>query len=199
MCLLLDTETTGLKPPIEVIELAYVQLPLKGTEFPFKYKDCLNFALFDIKSKEELGIVHERFKPSGKIDPFASNIHGIYFKDLIHCRPSNELILPEGVRTFMGYNVNFDHRVLGKPNVNLICLMQIAKKLWKGEKDLVNFKLTELIKFLYPEQGKAWVENAHGAVVDVNLTYLVLLKVIEKLPKLSSLGELVKLTSQPKA
>ena len=195
MILLLDSETTGLKPPIEIIELAY--LTLTNNVSIYKAMSKLN-PLTDF----EWAIFSERFKPVGEIHPQASELHNIYLRDLLKCRPSAEVKIPSDTTILLGYNIIFDHRVLGKPNTKLICLWQIAKKIWKQDKldkKLENFKQTTLINYLYPETEGELTKNAHGAEADVKLSYLLLLKVIEKLPRLKTLDELVELTTQPKS
>ena len=193
MILLLDTETTGLTPPIEVIEIAYLTLANSiGQKLNFNPLTDFEWAM---------PTYTERFKPSGQIHPQASEVHRIYLKDLLKCRPSSEVKIPSDTTILLGYNISFDHRVLGKPNTKLICLMQIAKKLWAIDKKnniLPNFKQTSLIEYLYPEIRGELTKTAHGAVADVKLSYLLLLKILEKLPKVKTLDELVKLTTQPK-
>ena len=106
MILLLDTETTGLTPPIEVIEIAYLTL-----------SNTISKELTDFEWA--MPTYTERFKPSGPIHPQASELHRIYLKDLLKCRPSSEVKIPSDTTILLGYNISFDHRVLGKPNTKL--------------------------------------------------------------------------------
>jgi exodeoxyribonuclease X len=98
----------------------------------------------------------------------------------------------------IGHNTAYDHRVFGKPDVKLICTKELAQLVFPKDKGLKNHKLTTIIEWLYPEDGATLVANAHGAVLDCKLVYLVLLKVLEKLPQVETWEQLASLCSQGK-
>lgn len=189
--LIIDSETTGLQAP-EPIEVAYFGLSnienlrkciLMGEDF-----------LIDHTLNKLDHYYLERFNPSKAIDAGASRVNGIYKKDLLTCRKSSEFTLPTETEYFIGHNVAFDHRVLGKPEVKLICTKELALLVFNRETGLGNNKLTTLIEYLYP--GRGLTVNAHGALHDCKLVYLLLLKILEKLPKIETWDELSNLCSQ---
>lgn len=191
--IIIDTETTGLKMP-QAVEVAYI------TMHP-ELKEIKNRFEFELETQhEEDGLVtfNERFKPSKAIEEGASRTHGIYMKDLLHCRPSKEFELPKHTY-FIAHNANYDHRVLGKPETTMICTLQLARLAYDKDKiGLANHKLTTLIAFLYKEEGMAMIKDAHGALEDCKLTYYLILKLLEDMPYINSWADMAKLCKQAK-
>jgi exodeoxyribonuclease X len=192
--LIIDTETTGLVAP-EPIEIAYFGLGtitnLRNSIF-LGEDTIIRWLMNDLDS-----YYLERFNPSKAIDAGASRVNGIYKKDLLTCRKSSEFTLPTETEYFIGHNIAFDHRTLGKPNVKLICTKELSLLTFNRQTGLGNNKLTTLIEFLYP--GRNLTINAHGALHDCKLVYLLLIKILEKLPKIGTWDELSNLCSQGKA
>lgn len=164
---ILDCETTGLKAP-EVVEVGYI--PMIDLH---KYEDN---QLITAKHT----VYQERFKPSKPIEAGATAIHGIYFKDVVGCKPFSfpELNLPKTVNFIIGHNISFDHRAMGKPElpVKYICTLKLAKLLWPG---LKSYKLTSLMEEHFPEFYNSLIENAHGALIDCKLVLLLLYQAVQ--------------------
>lgn len=186
--IIIDTETTGLKAP-QAIEVAYIELNSDLSKLIDRYS---------VEEKANHVFYNERFKPSKAIEEGASRTHGIYMKDLVHCRKTSEFALPEHTY-FIAHNAKYDHRVLGKPKTNIICTLQLARMIYDKDKiGLANHKLTTLIAFLY-DDGMDMIKNAHGALEDCRLTYALLLKLLEDMPYIDSWEALAKLCTQDKA
>jgi exodeoxyribonuclease X len=185
--LLLDTETCGLTnhPKYghpQVIELAYYDLT------------NTNLKTLNLTSLDSVNSYVERFKPSMPIHPQASRVNGIYEKDLLHCRPSEDIDIGE-VAYIIGHNPQFDVRCLNIKGVKLICTKELAQLTITGQ---ANNKLTTLIAYLYPEQSEELLKTAHSALQDCKLSFLILLSVLDLLPNVNSFDQLAKLCSQGK-
>jgi exodeoxyribonuclease X len=169
--LLIDTETTGLKEP-DIIEVAHVFLPETLEEF----RAIDHTTLCWIYSQD---LFARRYRPNKAIDPGASKIHGIYMKDLLRCARSSTFKLPE-CSYLVGHNVQFDHRALRKPNVDLICTLKLARiSLDKKKHHIRNHKLTTLVEYFGHDSLFHNLQGAHTAVEDVIFTYLVLASLCE--------------------
>lgn len=164
---ILDTETTSLKAP-EVIEVGF--LPMLDLHF---YPRNL---LITAKHTE----YQERFKPSKPIEARATAIHGIYYKDVVGCKPFtfSELAIPKTANFIIGHNISFDHRAMGYPehSKKYICTLKLAKLLWPG---LKSYKLTALMEEHFPEFYNSLIENAHGALIDCKLVLLLLYQAVQ--------------------
>lgn len=180
MTYVLDTETTGLgnHPTFghpQVIELAYIKLPtLRDIEgFLNNHTDYIKYT--------------ERFKPSISIHKQASEIHGIYFKDVLKCRKSEDIQLPS-MEYMVGHNIQYDHRCLGKPNVKLICTQQLAKKIDKHfGVGFPNVKLEGLVSYFNPSYNHG---NYHKALEDCAKTIYVLFSLLKFIPGITTWDEL---------
>ena len=190
--IIIDTETTGLKPPIEAVEVAYIELNSDLSKLADRYT-----------TEEKVLHVHyqELFKPTGPIHPQASKVHGKYMRDLIHCRKSAEFELPEH-SYFIAHNANYDYRVLNRPDTTLICTKQLAEIAFEIDKDkgsLRNHKLVTLIDHIMPEEQAAeLLKDAHGAMGDCIMTYHLLLEIQRRLPHITTWAGLASLCTQPK-
>jgi exodeoxyribonuclease X len=203
---IIDTETTGFKYPREVTEVAYQEITwncissgltslLEGYS-PF---DILN-AVFQEETANRRSYYLSRFKPNKKIEEGAAKITGITDELVKDCPPSSSLILPK-MTYFIAHNAVFDYDVLGKPDVMRICTMEIAQNIFAAYKKdgLKNNKLGSLIEFFYPNESIELLATSHGALQDIKLVYLLLLKIAEKLPKADSFEYLLRYCSQGSA
>jgi len=184
-----DVETTGLNnhPTLgrpQVIELTTIPLD----EDLVIYKNKLASVDIDYLSNALQAIAYtERFLPSMPIHPEAIKVHGIYYKDLMGCRKEETLTFSPTVKYMLGHNIKFDHRCLGKPDVKLICTMELAKVIDKHFK--LNFdshKQDNLIVHFYGEEARKVVKDKHDSFTDTVKTVMLLKKLLEFIPAIDS-------------
>jgi hypothetical protein len=53
-------------------------------------------------------------------------------EDLVDCPPHSDFRLPEGIEYLVGYNVDYDWRVIGEPPIKRICVLALARSLLPG-------------------------------------------------------------------
>ena len=142
---IIDTETTGFKDPVEVIELGALGL-----------KDLGTLAIADE--------VNMRFRPSKPIELGALATHHIMDEELVDCPPSSELQLPDMVYA-VGHNVDFDCRALGiigeVKRIDTCCLAKLLAPRLSG------YSQSALIYHFYRSQAREWLTGAHSAYTDV--------------------------------
>ena len=190
-----DTETTGLKEP-QACEIGWIEVHPELSEFR---KGTVENPISILKENSIfISVYSQRFKPTKPIEAGASKVTGIYMKDVFNCPCITTFEFPKTVKYMIGHNIAFDHRVFGQPDVKLICTKELAQLVFPKKDNLTSHKLTSLIEWLFPEEGKELIENAHGALLDCKLVYLLLLKVLEKLPQVDSWEKLSSLCSQGK-
>jgi DNA polymerase III epsilon subunit-like protein len=165
--LILDTETTGLSSKDEVIELSY--LPITN------FNDIIEFSelLLDNETLSQLKM--QRFLPSVKINSSAFKVHGIGFRHLLG-KPKSKMILEYLPKAdmYVGHNVKFDHRMLGRPDIALFCTWELFKKMDKIHKtNRESYKLDILFTQLYPNLTK-FVPEKHSSEHDVYKVLLLL-------------------------
>jgi exodeoxyribonuclease X len=151
---ILDTETTGFEDP-EPIEVGII----------------------DVESRREY---REQLKPSKPISLGAMATHHILDSDLAHgCRPSSEFKFTQVVEPMfgpfdciIGHNVEFDWKVIGCPDVKLICTCAIARDLWP---EIDSHTLGAMMYFLMDrEEARTMLKNAHSAIADCHMAMMLL-------------------------
>lgn len=150
--LIIDTETTGHDEPHQFIEVAYGVLPQLG--IPLAVKRW----------------VSKRFNPGRASKLAAINTHHIHESELDGLPHPSEFQLPP-CEYFIGHNIDFDHKVLGHPDVKLICTLALARYIWPN---LDSHKLGALVYHVDREHGKILTKEAHSALADVKNTAMVL-------------------------
>jgi DNA polymerase III epsilon subunit-like protein len=186
--IVLDTETTGVSKKDQVIELSYIPLPSTIPCIKSKVEEFDSLSLF-AENLKKISYV-ERFRPDVEIHPKAQEVHGILYRDLLKCKPVKEMEVPK-VKGFLGHNIQFDHRMLGKPEVQLICTLGLAKALDKQYAiGLGTHKLDDLMSFYYKEQAEQLKSEYHSAFMDCIKTILVLIKLLEKVPAIETFDQL---------
>src|SRR5574343_513463 len=154
--IILDTETTGLTPdrnPIEVYWRGYLDIPENFTSFESVKTD-----------KEFLA----RFKNQIPISAGAYNVHKISekaLKGLSVYRDESDLNLPDSVQFICGHNIRFDTetcKIVGR--FQEICTLKVLKKLYP---DLKSYSLGKVINEFFPETYLKFKNRAHSAKVDV--------------------------------
>lgn len=190
----LDTETTGLKnhPKLghpEIVQLSL--LPMQGdlTDL-ISYSKTNSFEKLVLKLKAETKT--ENFLPSQPIDKRATDVHGLTRRNLVGSRLSKHAILDTDTKVILAHNAAFDYRCLGKPEgIESICTMKLTKKLDKQlDLGVKNFKLVTLISHFYGEEAEEALTHAHTAEMDTVMVVLLLLKLLDYMPKVQSMEDL---------
>lgn len=156
--LVLDTETTDVKEP-QAVEVAWLEID------------------------EKLNVINQfeqRYKPSKKISFGAMAIHGITEGDVFGCPPHDSFELPQGTEYIIGHNVDFDWRVIGAPSVKRIDTLKVARSQWPG---MDSYTLGAMIFYLYGQQAKEMVRNAHSALADCHLCLKLLKAAYDRMGK----------------
>jgi DNA polymerase III epsilon subunit-like protein len=140
----MDCETTGLKQPIQIVEVAWLELDEN---------------LKIIPDTAESYIVN----PGRFIEPSASGVHGIRDKDITDDLPvAADLTWPEGEIILVAHNIIYDRPLL-EPHVNIIdgiCTMNLARRMLPKAQ---NHKLPTLSA--YCELPRTLPHRAHGDIL----------------------------------
>jgi len=196
--IILDTETTNL-PHLggEACEIAFFEANIDQLQADASAIAMVNWgaSLQDVPNK-----FHQTFMPKGEFSPRASEVNGFTKEKLIGSPCISTFKFPTDVTYMIGHNIMFDWQMVTKPNVKLICTKELSikyltKQSGKGTKGVNT--LTGLIERYYPEEAKELIANAHSALQDCKLTYLILLKILEVAPELNSFEKLAEQCSQP--
>lgn len=170
-----DSETTGLKNP-RPVEIAWVECD------------------------DNLNIIHRvesLIDPECAIEPGASAVHGIYYKDVAEAPTMREFFtyvqdnpFGYGDVVFVAHNAKFDLPMF-KPYIanhdGTVCTLKLARRLYK---EAPNHKLQTLREFLGLEYGAA-----HRALGDVITTHALLKRVMIDFDL--SLEEIIELHNTP--
>lgn len=156
--LILDTETTGVVEPIEVVEVAWMRL---------RAADKLVVAdSFD-----------QRYRPTKPIEVGAMAAHHIMDEDVVDCPPSAAFALPSDCTIIIGHNVDYDWRVIGEPRVRRIDVMAMA---WKAWPELGKVTQGALLYAIDRERARSLLKDAHSALQDVRNCLIVLRAIAAK-------------------
>ena len=172
--LILDTEVTDLNSPA-IVEAAYSFSSMEGGEL------------------QHSSIVTGRFNPGKRISAGASAVHGIADEDVAACPPASSLVLPDH-QYLVGHNVDFDWKVVGRPDVRRICTLALSRHLWPAE----SHSLAAMIWLLEPTAtARELTRGAHGAAADVLMVQVLLGHILDRLPvAVVSLEELWEVSEQ---
>ena len=108
--IIFDAETTGLIDPIQAVEVAYLRITYPNL--------AINSTFL------------QRYKPSKPIELGALSVSHILMEELENCPPSSSFKLPEDVTHIIGHNIDYDWKVIGKPEVKRICTKALSMFLW---------------------------------------------------------------------
>ena len=152
--IILDTETTGLIEPIEAIEVAWQEVVFEDQHVD-KTTECFL----------------QRFKPSKPIEFVALATSHILMSELLDCEPSSSFKLPEDTEYLIGHNIDYDWKVLGKPNVKRICTKAMAPHLIPN---IDSYSQSALLYYFHGEFAKPLLKEAHNALDDINNNFRLL-------------------------
>lgn len=187
--IVIDTETTGVSSKDQVIQMTYIPLPENIVILREAFELSQNSPKVFAEDLKNLSTT-QMFKPNVPIHPKAQETHGIRYVDLLKHPPVSTLKAPEA-DVYLGHNISFDHRMLGKPDVKLICTMALAKQIGKKHGlDFPNHKLDDLTIHFFEKDAIAVTPEYHNAYMDCVKTLLVLLKLLEYTPGIKSWKEL---------
>jgi len=197
--IILDTETTNL-PHLggEACEIAYFEVHETGIVSDCKMLDIAHCV--SDKHWSQANKFHQTFLPKGEFSPRASEVNGFTKENLKGSPCISTFVFPTDVTYMIGHNIMFDWQMVTKPDVKLICTKELSiKHLTKqsGAGTKGNNTLTGLIERYYPDEAKELIANAHSALQDCKLCYLILLKVLEVAPELDSFEKLAEQCTQP--
>lgn len=155
--LIIDTETTGIDSP-EAVEIAWVAIDIGAQVIP-------------------PGGWCARFRPSKQISLGALATHHILDEELRDAPPASTFRLPDGVEYIIGFNVDYDWRVIGEPPVKRIDVCAMCRSLWP-EAD--SHSQGAMMYLLEREAARESLKAAHSAAADVMNCRVILSHVIHK-------------------
>jgi exodeoxyribonuclease X len=156
--IIFDTETTGKNDPF-LIEAAWLEL---NSLTPFLTSGAFN----------------QRYNPSKKIELGALAVHHILDEELTNCPPSSTFELLDSTEYLIGHNIDYDWRVIGKPEIKRVCTLALARQAWP-EIDAHN--QSALLYFVDRKNARHKLKNAHSALADVENCAFILNQIIIKL------------------
>ena len=185
--LIVDTETTGIGSSDRMIEYAHLSLPtLEQLQ-----------AVSPIYSYDGITQLNSVWNPGVGICAEATAVNG-WTKERYAEHPPVEGFQIETTNYIIGHNIDFDCRFIGEPTAKRICTIRLAKLAWpKTANGVTSYKLTSLIEYFIPD-GKTLVKEAHGALADCYLTFILLDEILKRFPRVTSWEELYQLQA-PKA
>ena len=177
---IVDTETTNRKPPLEIIEAAWIKLPMAADltgDDPDLIPDLGPVNLY----RAVLNRYCERFKPSVPITFGSMAVHHILPQELENCRPSAEFQLPDDCTYICGHSIDFDWQAIGCPQVKRICTHAMAQHVYP---DATGYSQSALIYMLEGthDHVRQMLRQAHGAGADVQMNALLLWHILKDMP-----------------
>ena len=151
--LVIDTETTGLRPPIGVVEVAWVEMD---------------------SGLESIGEFSALVNPGLPIEPGAQAVHGICIDMVATAPPIGEVLIPWAGKPVIlaAHNLPYDLRLVG-PHlavVGEVCTLALSRQYYPKAP---NHKLTTMQAYLgLPEF------TAHRALGDVQTTHRLLQRIV---------------------
>ena len=142
--IIFDTEATSLDSPC-LVEAAWLKISHPSNLTP-----------------EEKFL--QRYNPGKPIALGALATHHIMDEDLVACPPHTDFRLPEGVQYLVGYNIDYDWKVIGQPDIKRICVMALSRHLFPG---LDSYSQSAVLYHLERRRARDLLKNAHSAEADV--------------------------------
>jgi exodeoxyribonuclease X len=180
---LVDTETTDRRPPLEVIELAWLRVK-PGEDLAGISDSIERSGHFQFDSE-----YCQRFRPAKPSTYGALAVHHILPHELEGCPPSSSLALPADMTYMIAHNVDFDWEAVGSPKVKRICTDAMARHVWSDATGYSQVALTYLIG-APTEHTRDKVRRAHGALADVHMNADLLYAILEKRPDILTWSQL---------
>lgn len=184
---------------LEPIELAFIPIELHEVRsFIGKLSEdyTIQHLLEEVVSLGE----STRYRPSLPMDKRCTAIHGINYKDLLHEKKSSEFTIPKDMLYLIAHNTSFDLRAIQKPaHVKPICTLALSRLLDKKYGiGLGSHKLDNTLNHFYGEDVKFLTTGYHRALEDNVKTLLLLGKLLEYVPAITTFEELYTFTESLK-
>ena len=141
--IIFDTEATSLVEP-HLIEAAWIKVPDPNTLKPE-------------------GSFLQRYNPGKPIDLGALATHHIMDEDLADCPPYTDFRLPD-IEYLVGYNVDYDWKVIGQPDIKRICVLALSRSFFPG---LDSYSQSAVLYHLIRPHARELLKGAHSADADV--------------------------------
>lgn len=165
--IIIDTESTGKIEPIMPVEVGYMYVDEPGDKprDPFVQK----------------------YNPGKPIELGAQAVHMIIDDDVQDCPPSSSFVMPDDAEYMIGHNVDYDWKVLNRPQIKRICTLVLARYTWPT---LDSHTQTALVLSFNPRAAREWLRQnqSHSALVDIRMCERILNGVIQAL-KYSQWGD----------
>lgn len=149
--IIFDTEATSLNEP-RIVEAAWIKVPDPNT----------------LKSE---GSFLQRYNPGKQIDLGALATHHIMDEDLADCPPYTDFRLPDGTEYLIGYNIDYDWKVIGQPEIKRICVLALSRAFFPG---LDSYSQSAVLYHLIRPQARELLKGAHSADADVYNCQIIL-------------------------
>jgi len=166
--LIFDTESTGIDDP-HVIEAAWLKIPSPT----------------DLAPTERF---LQRYNPGKPIALGALATHHIMDEDLVDCPPSSDFRLPPDTQYLIGYNIDYDWKVVGQPDVRRICVLALSRSIFPG---LDSYSQSAVLYHLERHRARELLKNAHSAMQDVENCWLILQRLLFRMGEDSASWEAV--------
>jgi exodeoxyribonuclease X len=153
-----DSEATGLTEA-RIIEAAWLKVPDPNT----------------LKAE---GSFLQRYNPGKPIALGALATHHIMDEELVDCPPYTDFRLPEGTEYLVGYNIDYDWRVIGEPDVKRICVLALCRHFFPG---LDSYSQSAVLYHLIRSQARELLKGAHSADADVYNCHIIMSHLIPRL------------------
>ncbi len=200
-----DTETSGVSKTDQVIQYAAIRIPndrgsllTHTVTTPLFQQHATNTFIPTIAICD---ITKNHYNPTVKINPHAYDVHGISKVSLLKY-PSTAIFRVPPMEILIGHNSVFDLRMLAQTDptfdpdsVAVICTMRLAKAIEKISGKVFGFEsysLKHIFKFFYPQWADLYETQLHDALGDCEMTLLILVKLWENFPFITTLTELQK-------
>jgi exodeoxyribonuclease X len=85
-------------------------------------------------------------------------------EDLVDCPVYSDFKLPENTQYLIGYNVDYDWKVIGEPPVKRICVLALCRYLWP---QLDSHSQSAMLYHLNRAKARELLREAHSAEADV--------------------------------
>jgi exodeoxyribonuclease X len=142
--IIFDTESSGLTDP-HLIEAAWVRVPDPTT----------------LKVEETF---FQRYNAAKPIELGALATHHIYDEELVDCPPYSDFALPADIEYMVGHNIDYDWKVIGKPDIKRICTLALSRYLWP---DLDSYSQSAILYYFERANARDLLNAAHSAMQDV--------------------------------